>query len=41
MKDYKKYLKSSQIENRINYLEKKETDLDCLKEDKREFIKIS
>ena len=39
MKDYKKYLKASQIENPINCLEKKETDVDCLKEDKREFIK--
>ena len=38
-KDYKKCLKASQIENRI-YLEKKEIDADCLKEDKKEFINI-
>ena len=38
-KDYKKCLKVSQIENKINYLEKKEIDVDCLKEDKKEFVK--
>ena len=32
-------LKASQIENEINYLEKKKTDVDCLKEDKKEFVK--
>ena len=32
-------LKASQIENKINYLEKKKTDVDCLKEDKKEFVK--
>ena len=31
-KDYKKCLKASQIENIINYLEKKEIDVDSLKE---------
>ena len=38
-KDYKKCLKVSQIENKINYLEKKEIDADCLKEDNKEFVK--
>ena len=38
-KDYKKCLKVSQIENKINYLEKKEIDVDCLKEDTKEFVK--
>ena len=38
-KDYKKCLKVSQIENKINYLEKKEIDANCLKEDKKEFVK--
>ena len=32
--DYKSCLKTSQIENIINYLEKKETDVDCPKENK-------
>ena len=27
------------MENEINYLEKKKTDVDCLKEDKKEFVK--
>ena len=34
-KDYNNCLRASQIEN-INYLEKKEIDIDCLK---KEFIK--
>ena len=34
-RDYKKCLKASQMENEINYLEKKKTDVDCLKEDKK------
>ena len=38
-KDYKKCLKVSQIENKMNYLEKKEIDADCLKEDNKEFVK--
>ena len=38
-RDYKKCLKASQIENKINYLEKKKIDVDCLKEDKKEFVK--
>ena len=38
LRDYKICLKASQIENMINYLEKKEIDVDCLKEDKKEFI---
>ena len=39
-KGYKICLKESRMENIINYLEKKETDVDCLKEDKKEFLKI-
>ena len=35
----KKCLKASQIENKINYLEKKKIDVDCLKEGKKEFVK--
>ena len=38
-KDDKKCLKASQIENKINYLEKKIIDVGCLKEDKKEFLK--
>ena len=38
-RDYKKYLKVSQIENKINCLEKKKIYVDCLKEDKKEFAK--
>ena len=37
--DYKNCLQASQIMITVNYLEKKETDADCLKEDKKEFIK--
>ena len=32
-------MKASQIENIKNYLERKEVDVDCLKEDKKEHIK--
>ena len=39
-KGYKICLKESRMENIINYLEKKETDVDCLKEDNKEFLKI-
>ena len=38
-RDYKKCLKVSQIENKINCLEKKKIYVDCLKEDKKEFAK--
>ena len=38
IKDCKKLLKASQIENKINYLEKKIIDIDCLKEEKK-FVK--
>ena len=38
-KDYKKSLKVCQTENVIKYLKKKEIDVDCLKEDKNEFVK--
>ena len=37
-RDYKKYLKASQIEKKINYLENKKIDVDCLKEDIKEFV---
>ena len=37
--DYKNCLRASQIKNIINSLEKKEIDLDCLKEDEKELIK--
>ena len=39
IQDYKNCLQASQIIDTVNYLEKKETDVDCLKEDKKEFIK--
>ena len=38
-KDYKNWLKSSQIINTVNYLEKKGINVDTLKEDRRGFIK--
>ena len=37
-KDYKNCLKASQIISKVNYLEKKKVDIDCLKEDQRKFI---
>ena len=38
-RDYKNCLKASQVENKINYLVNKKIDVDCLKEDKKEFVK--
>ena len=38
-KDYKKYLKASQVENKVNYKEKNKSDIDSVKEDKKEFLK--
>ena len=38
LKDYNNHFRASQIENIINYLEKKEIDVDCLK---KKFIKNS
>ena len=38
LKIIKKCLKTYQIEN-ITYLEKQETDVDCFKKDKKDFIK--
>ena len=38
-RDYETCLKASQNENKINYLEKKKIDVDCLKEDKKEFVR--
>ena len=37
--DYKNFLKSSQIINIVNYLEKEGINVDSLKKDKKEFIK--
>ena len=37
--DYKNCLEKVQIENEINNLEKNKTDVDSLKQDKKEFIK--
>ena len=37
--DYKNCLKASPIINTVNYLEKKEINVNSLKEDKKEFIK--
>ena len=38
-RDHKFFLKASHIENKINYLKKKKIDVDCFKEDKKEFVK--
>ena len=35
----KNFFEAAQIENKINHLEKNKTDLDSLKEDKKELIK--
>ena len=35
---YKSCLKASQIINIVNYLEKKEINVDCLKGDQRKFV---
>ena len=37
--DYKNFLEAAQIENKINHSEKNQTQVDCLKEDKKEFLK--
>ena len=40
-KDYKNSLEVAQIENKLNHLEKKnKIDVDSLKEDQKEFIKL-
>ena len=39
--NYQNYLEESQIENKINHLEKNETDVDTLKVVLKEFIKIT
>ena len=36
---YKNYLKVTQLENKINHLEKNEVDADSLKKDHKELIK--
>ena len=38
LQDYKSCLKASQIINIVNYLEKKEIKVDCLKAYQRKFI---
>ena len=38
-KDYKNWLKSSQIISTVNYLEKKGINVDSFKQDRKEFIK--
>ena len=38
--DYKNCLEAAQLERKINYLIKKEIDIDSLKEDQKEFLKI-
>ena len=38
LQDYKSCLKASQITNIVNYLEKKEINVDCLKGDQRKFV---
>ena len=37
--DYKNYLEATQLENKINYLEKNKLDVDSLQENQKEFIK--
>ena len=37
--DYKNYLAATQIEKKINHLEKNKLDIDSLKEDQKEFVK--
>ena len=37
--NYKNCLEATQIENKINHLEKSKTDIDCIKENHKEFIK--
>ena len=37
--DYRIFLEAAEIETNINHLEKSKTDIDCLKKDKKEFIK--
>ena len=38
--DYKNCLEAAQLERKINYLIKKDIDIDSLKEDQKEFLKI-
>ena len=37
--DYKNFLETAQIENKINHLEKSKFNVDSLKEDQKEFIR--
>ena len=37
--NYKNSLEVTQLENKINYLEKNEINIDSLKKDKKEFVK--
>ena len=36
--NYKNSLKTSQIKNNLNYLEKKKISVDCLEKDQKKFI---
>ena len=37
--NYKNCLEATQRDNKVNYIEKKETNIDSLKKDQRDFIK--
>ena len=37
--NYKNYLEATQLQNKINYLEQNEIDIDSLKKHQKEFIK--
>ena len=39
IENYKNSLEVTQLENKINYLEKNEINIDSLKKDKKEFVK--
>ena len=39
-KNYKNCLEATQVENKINHLEKNEIDMDSLKKDHKEFNKL-
>ena len=41
IQDYKNCLEAAHIKRKINYLRKKEIDVDSLKEDQKEFVKNS
>ena len=39
LENYKSYLEATQLENKINHIEKDKTDTDTIKENHKEFIK--